>query len=91
MSTLVAHIPVDLDELLENRTIATCALGSEARRVVEVAVDLALVLIVRVVRSEHGRAYGAREVLDVILLVCRAGVVNNAAAPRGVDALQAVM
>ena len=69
MPTLVAHIPVDLDELLENRAIATCALGSEARRVVVMTVDVAFVLVVRVLRTKECGAYGTREVVHMELLV----------------------
>jgi hypothetical protein len=33
------------------------------------AIDLAVVFVVTVLRSEHSWAYGAREVIDVVLLI----------------------
>ena len=49
---LVAHIAVDLDELLEDRGVAADAFRRETRAVVEVAVDVARVLVVRVLGPE---------------------------------------
>ena len=49
---LVAHIAVDLDELLEDRGVAADAFRCETRAVVEVAVDVSRVLVVRVLVPE---------------------------------------
>lgn len=67
---LVDRVPVDLDKLLENRRSTAGTLDGEAGRVVEVAVYGAVVLVVRVLWAEDGRAHLAREVLDVELHVC---------------------
>ena len=70
--TLVPVVPVDLDELLEDGARAAGALGRESGGVVEVAVDVSVVLVVRVLRAEERGAHRAREVLDVELFVCLA-------------------
>ena len=49
---LVAHIAVDLHELLEDRGVAPDAFRREACAVVEVAVHVSGVLVVRVLRTE---------------------------------------
>ena len=67
---LVDRVAVDLDELLEDGGTTAGALDGEPGRVVEVAVDRPGVLVVRVLRAEHGRAHRAGEVLDVKLHVC---------------------
>ena len=70
MPALVAHIAVDLDELLEDRGIAARTLCREAGGVVEMAVDVSVVFVVRVLWAEEGGADGAGEVFDVEFLVC---------------------
>ena len=65
---LVLVVPVDLDELLQDGGAAASAADGEARRVVEVAEDTPVVLIVRVLRPKDGGADGAGEVLHVELL-----------------------
>ena len=72
MPALVAHIAVDLDELLEDRGVAPDALGREASRVVIMAIDVVRVLVIGVGGAKEGAAEGAGEVLDVELLVCDA-------------------
>jgi hypothetical protein len=67
---LVDRVAVDLDELLEDGGPAAGTLNGEASRVVKVAVNRAVVLVVRVVRAEDGRADLAGKVLDVELHVC---------------------
>ena len=57
MPTLVSHVPVNLHELFEDRTIATRAFRRVSSRVVEVTVYISLVLVVRVLRAEEGGAH----------------------------------
>ena len=71
MPTLVAVVAVDFHELLKYCTVATSALGCETGRIVEVAVYVVFVFIIGVLRTKNGRADGACEVLDVVLLVYR--------------------
>ena len=42
----IAHVPVDLHELLQNGTVTTSAFCRESGRVVEMAVDVAFVFVV---------------------------------------------
>ena len=70
MPTLVPHVPVDLHKLFEDCAVAACALGRISCGVVEMAVNVPFVLIVRVLRAEERGAHRAREVLDVELFVC---------------------
>ena len=53
MPTLISIVPVDLDELLEDRTVATGALRCKARGIMKVAVHVILMLVVRVLGSEN--------------------------------------
>ncbi len=66
---LVHTVPKDLHELLQNRCLAAVALLREAGAVVIVAKDVALVLVVTVLRAKHGGADRAGEVLDVVFAV----------------------
>ena len=56
MPAFVLHVPVDLDELFENRAVTANTLSGETRRVVKVTVNVVIMLVVRVLRSEEGRA-----------------------------------
>ena len=69
MPVLIDTIAEDFDELLQNGGLASIALLRELRRVVVMAVHVAFVLVVRILRTEDGRAHAAREMLDVILSV----------------------
>ena len=69
MPTLIPHIAVDLDELLQNGTVTARAFRCESGRIVIVTVDVSLVLIVRVLRTKYCRAHGACEMLYVKLFV----------------------
>lgn len=54
MPCLLAHVPVDLDELLKDGRVASGAAVSKAGRVVEVAVDAIFVLVIRILWAEQG-------------------------------------
>ncbi len=69
MPTLVLHIAIDLHELLEDRAITPNALRREPSGIVKVAVNVAVVLIIRVLRTEESGANRARKMLDMKLLV----------------------
>lgn len=66
---LVLTISEDLDKLLENGCSTTIALLRELCRVVKVAIDLAIMFVVAILRSEHRRTHRACEVVDVVLSV----------------------
>ena len=63
MPTLVLHIPINLHKLLENRATAPDAFGGEARRIVEMTIDVPVVLVVGILLAEDGGTDGACEVL----------------------------
>ena len=66
---LIDAIAEDLHKLLQDGRLAAIALLGELGAVVVVAVDVALVLVVGVLRAEDGGADGAGEVLDVVFAV----------------------
>ncbi len=64
---LVLTVPEDLDKLLEDGSLTPAAALSELCGIVVVAVDVAIVLVIAVLGSKHGRAQGASKVVDVVL------------------------
>lgn len=66
---LVDIVPIDLDELLQDSSLTTSALDCEACRVVEMAVYLTAVLVIRVLGTKDCGTDGAGEVLDMELHV----------------------
>lgn len=52
MPTLVLHVPIDLDELLENSTVTPNAFGGKSRRVVEMTEYVAVVFVVGILGSK---------------------------------------
>lgn len=85
MPVLVLAIPVNLDKLLEYGRLAAVAPLGVAGRVVVVAVDVAVVLIVAILGTKDGGAERACEVVDVVLAV-EGGDVGAA---KGASALMA--
>jgi hypothetical protein len=69
MPVLIHAVPEDLHELFENGGLTAIALLRKLGRVVVVAVDAAVVLVVGVRGAKHRRANTAREVLDVIFAI----------------------
>lgn len=70
MPTLIPHVTVNLHELLQDGGIAPDALRREPRAVVIMAVDVARVLVVRILGAEECGADRASEVVDVVFFVC---------------------
>jgi hypothetical protein len=66
---LVLTVAVDLDELLQDCGLTAVALLGELGRVVVVAVNAAVMLVVTVLGAEDGLAEGAGEMVDVVLAV----------------------
>ena len=66
---LILSIPKDLHELLENCGLTTVASLSKLSRIVIMAVDFILMLIVAVLRSKNGRTDRACEMLNVIFSI----------------------
>jgi hypothetical protein len=54
MPRLLAHVSVDLDELLKDGRVTASAAVGKAGRVVEVAIDTVFMLVIRVLRTEEG-------------------------------------
>ena len=66
---LVLTIPEYLDELFQYGSLTAVAPLSKLRRVVEMTIDIAFVLVVAVLGAENSRTHGASEVLNVIFPV----------------------
>lgn len=66
---LVLAIAKNLDELLENGSLAAITSLSKSGGIVVVAVYVAVVFVVAVLGAEYGIAHGAGEVVDVIFAV----------------------
>lgn len=66
---LILTIAINLDKLLEDCCLTSETALSKLCRVMVMAVDLPLMLVVAVLRSKYGRTHRAREVVDVVLLV----------------------
>ena len=69
MPVLVHAIPEDLYELFQYGGLAAIALLRKLGRVVVVAVDVAFVLVVAILRAKDGRADAAGKVLNVVFTV----------------------
>lgn len=85
MPVLVLAISEDLDKLFQNRSPAAIASLGELGRVVIVAVNLAIVFVVAVLRAKNGWADRAGKVIDMILVIESCDV----RAPQGAIALVA--
>lgn len=55
MPTFVSHIPVKLDKLFENGASTSDAFGGKPSGIMEVAVDVLVVFVIRVLWAEEGR------------------------------------
>lgn len=71
---LVLAVTEDLDKLLKNCRLTSVAALSETGGIVEVAVHIAIVLVVAVLSAKHSRAHAARKVVDVVLAIERGDV-----------------
>ena len=83
MPVLVLAISKDLDKLLEDGRLAAIASLRELCRVVVVAVHIAVVLVVTVLRAKDGRTEGTSEMVHVVLPIQR----RDVGAPEGSSAL----
>lgn len=66
---LILPIAKDLHKLLQYCSMATMTPLSKLSGIVEVAIHLALVFVVRVLRTKHRRTYRAGEMFNMILAV----------------------
>lgn len=57
MPVLILAVAEDLDELLENGGMTSMTPLRKLGRVMEMTIDLALVLVVRILGTKHRRAY----------------------------------
>jgi hypothetical protein len=67
MPVLVLAVPKDLDKLLEDSSVAAITSLCKMRRVVVVAVDLSVMLVVTILRTKNCRTDRAGKVFNVIL------------------------
>jgi hypothetical protein len=74
MPVLVLTVAEYFDKLLEDGIVASVTSLGKACRVVIVAEDVPIVLIVTVLRTEHGRTERAGEMLNVIFAIQRGDV-----------------
>ncbi len=79
MPAFVSHVPVNLDKLFQDGAVATRALGSKTSGVMEVAIYVAVVLIIRVLGSEKCWAERTGKMLHMKFLVCRQKSENSEA------------
>ena len=73
MPALISHITIYLHKLLENCAITTGALGRKSGGIMEVAVHIPVVFIIRILRTEQGGTKRACKMLHMELLVCKEG------------------
>ena len=66
---LVLSIAEDFNKLLQDGILATMTALCKAGRVMVVAVDIPIVLVVAVLSAEYGRTHRAGEVLNVVFAV----------------------
>ena len=66
---LILAVSEDFNELLEDGCLATIAPLGELGRIVIVTVHSSVVLIIAVLRTEHGRADRTSKVLNVVFAV----------------------
>ena len=66
---LILSIAEDFDKLLQDGSVASVTTLGKLCRVVKVAVYLVFVLVIRVLRTKHCRAHGARKVLNMVLAI----------------------
>jgi hypothetical protein len=66
---LILAIPEDLDELLKNRCLAAIASLGKLGGIVEVAVYLAIMLVVTILRPKYCRTHRASEVVNVVFSI----------------------
>ena len=66
---LVLAIAEDFDKLFEDGRLAAIAALCEFCRVVVMAVDISLVLVIAVLGAEHSGTHGTRKVLYVVFTV----------------------
>lgn len=71
---LVLAVAEDFDKLLENCGLATIASLGELCGIMIMAINLSVMFVVAVLRSEHRWTYGACEVVDMIFVVERCDV-----------------
>jgi hypothetical protein len=71
---LVLPISEDFNKLLQNGSLATTTFRGELCRIMIMAINLAVVLIIRILWSKYRRTNTARKVLDMILAVQRSNI-----------------
>lgn len=71
---LVLSVPIYLHELFENRCLATIASLCKLGRVMVVAVDTTLVLVVAIRSAENCGTDGACKMFDVVFSIQRSDI-----------------
>lgn len=82
---LVLAISEYLDKLLQDGSLAPCTSLRETRRIVVMAIHVALMLVVAILCSKDCWADGAGEMLNVVLAIQR----GNIRASKGTAACEA--
>lgn len=81
---LILAISHNLDELLEDRGLTAMALCRKLRGIVVMAVNLAIVLIIRILGAKDRRANAARKMLNVVFPVQGSNVGSAQSSPARV-------
>jgi hypothetical protein len=66
---LVLPVPENLNKLLQNCRLTAIAPLRELRRIMVMAVDLSIVLVITVLRSKYCRANRAHKMVDVVFII----------------------
>lgn len=69
MPALVTRVTIYLHELFENGATTSGAFRRKSSRIMKVAVNIAIVFVIRVLGTEESWAKGAGKVFDVKLLI----------------------
>lgn len=55
MPALVSHVAIDLNKLFQDRTTATRTFCGKTRRVMKMAIDIAIMFVVRILGAKESR------------------------------------
>ena len=83
MPMFVNTVSVNFYKLFQNSSLTTRTFDCKSSRVMVMAINLAVMFVIRILRTEYGRASRAGKVLNVILFIKS----RNIGASKGTTAL----
>lgn len=82
-------VPIDLDKLLQNSSLATCTLDSKPRTIMEMAKNTPVMFVITVLRAKHRRADRAGKMFHMELPPqCRDVGASQSAAAFGTNKVE---